>query len=258
MSKHIFSYLYNRDNKDIDSKLFIEEQSNLSNLYIVLLPGIEVVTDRFNLRGDEIHDATGILNVYQAFEDYVEYGGVSPNVIVIRESDNQWVAVLEAIKSYEKKKEFNLIKHFVHSSFGKESTLVKTSEIGYMASLKKDNKCMEFEKERDYYEKIERDFIQKFVDETSGNNEYNRKEQVISRRFIYTSDTCISSIHALVRDNTIHINAYMRSSNVKQIEHDYNFIKNQIITFSNLIRGRFSKYCDYYRFDLSFGSAHII
>ena len=258
MSKHIFSWLYNRTNKDIDSNLFNEERSDLSNLYIVLLPGIDVVEERFKSRGDEIHDLEGIRRVYQAFEDHVEYSGLFPNVIVIRESDSQWITALGAIENYRKKKEFNVIKHLVHTSLGKESTLVKTSEVGYMADLKKNNECMEFEKEREYYEQIEKDFIQKFIDETSGNNEYNRKEQVDSRRFIYTSDTCISSIHVLVRDNTIHVKAYMRSSNVDQVEHDYNFIKNQIIVFSNLIRGKFSKYCDYYRFDLSFGSAHVI
>lgn len=258
MSKHIFSNLYNRDNKDIDSKLFDEEQSDLSNLYIVLLPGIDVVTDRFNLRGDEIHDTKGIQNVYQAFENHIKNSCSLPNVIVVREKDNQWTTVLGAIESYEKKKEFNVIKNFVDSLTRKESILVKTEEVGLLSSLKKDNECMNFEKEREYYEKIEKDFIQNFINETSGNNEYNRKEQDNSRRFIYTSDTCISSIHALVRDNTVHVNAYMRSSNVDQVKHDYNFIKNQIVVFNNLIQSKFSKHCDYYRYNLSFGSAHII
>lgn len=258
MSKHIFSWMYQRQNDVLNSHLYTEERSDLSNLYIVLLPGIDVVTERFNKRGDEIHNLEGIKKVYQAFENHIEYNGTSPNIIVIRDDNYQWISVLGAIERYEKKREFNVIKHFVHSSFLKESTCIKTTEFNTLASLKKDLECMEFEKEREYYEKIQKDFIQKFIDETSGNNEYNRNEQVDSRRFIYTSDTCISSIHAFVRDNTIYMNAYMRSSNVDQVKHDYNFIKNQIIIFSNLIQDRFSKYCDYYKFNLSFGSAHVV
>lgn len=258
MSKHIFSWLYNRENKNIDSKLFLEEMSDLSNLYIVLLPGIDIVTERFKHRGDEIHDLKGINSVYQAFEDHVEYSISSPNVVVIRETDRQWIDVLKAIESYESKKEFNLIRNFVNNSFKKESISLRTTELGLLSGLEFDKKCMNFEKEKEYYEKIKNDFIKKFNNEVSGNNEYNRKEQVDSRRFIFVSDTCISSMHAIIRDETIHFNAYMRSSNVDQVEYDYNFIKNMIIVFNDLVLKKYKKQCKYYKFNLSFGSAHVV
>jgi len=258
MSQYIFSSMYNRKNIHKYSELYLEEKSDLSNLYIVLLPDLEEVLSRFNKRGDEIHDANGIENVYHGFKRHAVFETRYPNVIVVKSNNAAWVDVLGAIENYEKKKEFNIIKNFVHSNLSKECIRLKVSEFGNLSELNKDKKCMNFKKEKEYYENIEREFIQKFVNETSGDNEYNRKEQVNSRRFIFVSDTCISSIHALARHNTIHFNAYMRSSNVDQVKHDYNFIKNLIITFNNLVQGQFGESFKFYKFNLSFGSAHVI
>jgi len=50
----------------------------------------------------------------------------------------------------------------------------------------------------------------------------------------------------------------MRSSNVDQVKHDYNFIKNLIITFNNLVQGQYGSASKFYKFNLSFGSAHVV
>ena len=258
MSQYIFASMYQRGNIHEYAELYLEEKSDLSNLYIVLLPDLEEVLDRFSKRGDEIHDASGIEKVYYEFKRHAGFEARYPNVIIIKSNNNSWIDVLGAIENYEKKKEFNIIKNFVHSKLSKECIRLKLSEFGELSSLKKDKECMKFKKEKEYYETIEKEFIQKFISEATGDNEYNRKEQIDSRRFIFVSDTCISSIHALVRHNTIHFNAYMRSSNVDQVKHDYNFIKNLIITFNNLVQGQYGRTSKFYKFNLSFGSAHVV
>ena len=258
MSQYIFSSMYERGNIHQYSELYLEEKSDLSNLYIVLLPDLEEVLDRFNKRGDEIHDANGIKIVYYNFKRHAGLEVRYPNVIIVKSNDGAWVDVLGAIENYEKKKEFNVIKNFVHSELSKECVRLKSSEFGELSKLKKDKECMKFKKEKEYYEKIEKEFIQKFLSEATGDNEYNRKEQINSRRFIFVSDTCISSIHALVRNNTIYFNAYMRSSNVDQVRHDYSFIKNLVVVFNNLIQGQYGGSFKFYKLNLSFGSAHVI
>ena len=66
----------------------------------------------------------------------------------------------------------------------------------------------------------------KINDELSGKNEYNRIENINSRRFIYTSNTCISLIQCLIRDNFFDIKVFLRSSNAKDsLYYDINFIK---------------------------------
>ena len=258
MSQYIFSTMYERGNIHEYSELYLEEKSDLSNLYVVLLPDLEEVLNRFGKRGDEIHDAKGIEDVYYNFKRHAGFEARHPNVVIVRSNDISWVDVLGAIENYENKKEFNVIKNFVHSKLSKECVRLKSSEFGELSNLKKDKGCMKFKKEKEYYETIEKEFIQKFLSEATGDNEYNRKEQIDSRRFIFVSDTCISSIHALVRNNTIHFNAYMRSSNVDQVKHDYNFIKNLIITFNNLVQGQYGGSFKFYKLNLSFGSAHAI
>jgi thymidylate kinase len=260
MSQYLFSVMYERTDLKWSKDLYHQELCDLSNLYVVLLPDLDVVLDRFQKRGDEIHDKSGIESVYFNFKKFAIEESRFPNVIVIRDSENQWKDVLNAIEKYESKKEYEVAKEFVYAKSSKESVGLKISEIGSLNDLKKDYNCMKFKKEKEYYETIEKQFIQKFVNETTGDNEYSRKELYDSRRFIFVSDTCISSIHAICRDGKITFQAYMRSSNVDQVRHDYNFIRNLVIVFKNLLLGSSSIPFDLeaYQLDLLFGSAHVV
>ncbi len=257
MSQAIFNTMYQRfiPNSDI---LYRKEISDLSNLYIVLLPDIETVLKRYDLRGDEIHDKSGIENVYRAFKKHALSKSRYPNVIIVKDNKNSWKSVLNAIERYEEKQTYETVLEFVNAFKEKEVIGLKTSEYGPLSKLKIDKDCMQFKKEKKYYEDIQREFIEKFINEINGNNEYNRKENKSSRRFIFNSDTCISSIHAINRGNVIYFHVYMRSSNVIQIKHDYRFCKNLIAVFNNLINGNFGSKNRSYYLDFTFGSAHII
>ncbi|MDP6704623.1 MAG: hypothetical protein QF775_04010, partial [archaeon] len=50
--------------------------------------------------------------------------------------------------------------------------------------------------------------------ERRGENEYNRPQNLTTRRFIFTQDSCISLIHTLFRDNILNVHAVCRSSDV--------------------------------------------
>ena len=111
-----------------------------------------------------------------------------------------------------------------------------------------------YEKEIDYYRSIKKSIIKKIDDELLGKNEYNRKETIKSRRFIYSSDTCISLIHFLVRENFLDIKAFIRSSNCKDtLYYDLNFIKYLGMRIYNHLELKNHK-C---RFTISINSCHI-
>ena len=89
-----------------------------------------------------------------------------------------------------------------------------------------DSDYLNYEKEKAYYSKIRSNIIKKIDDELHGVNEYFREESLSSRRFIYTSDTCISLAHFMVRKEMLDCKFFLRSSNVKDtLVYDLNFIK---------------------------------
>ena len=53
-------------------------------------------------------------------------------------------------------------------------------------------------KEKDYYERIENAMFKIIDDELEGNNPYNRKEDINSRRFIYADNSCIATCHQIL------------------------------------------------------------
>ena len=82
VSRSIFADMYNRSLPNLSSDLHLE-LSNLNNRYIFLVPERRVVQERFNKRGDEIHDKKSLMDVWTKFSnasrEYADY----PNVLVI-------------------------------------------------------------------------------------------------------------------------------------------------------------------------------
>ena len=79
------------------------------------------------------------------------------------------------------------------------------------------NELLQYEKERDYYTKIESQIVKKIRDEITGRNEYSRNESFDSRRFVYASDTCISFAQFLKRDDIFDCHFVLRSSNTNKL-----------------------------------------
>lgn len=62
-------------------------------------------------------------------------------------------------------------------------------------------------------------FTKKIESELSGY--YGKKEDLYSRRFVFTDDECLSYVHILLRDTTLNVNVNFRSSNVGLFNHDF-------------------------------------
>ncbi len=208
-----------------------KELFNLNNVFILLLPSWEVIMRRFTARGDEIQNLASLKNVYDLFQEAADDLSSYPNFVVIKEEIDDTLAsfVTSTLKEYENATAEDLSKNCVAACQSNEDseciglnfTLFDNGSFDDI-----DQDALAYEPEVKYYQEILTKIDSKINKEIEGNNEYSRKETQTSRRFIYTSDTCISLAHFLVRDEFLDCKFFLRSSNVKDtLYYDINFLK---------------------------------
>ena len=114
---------------------------------------------------------------------------------------------------------------------------------------------MDYEPEREYYEKIYNGLHEKITRELDGQNEYGRRETSSSRRFVYTDDSCISFIQFAIRERMMDFHVVLRSSDTKKtFEHDLKFLYYLASTCYDL----FYRECDVARLRFNLNSAHVV
>tara|TARA_R110000803_G_scaffold84556_10_gene150813 strand:+ start:24 stop:476 length:453 start_codon:yes stop_codon:yes gene_type:complete len=112
-----------------------------------------------------------------------------------------------------------------------------------------------YDKEVEYYNNIVLDVKQKIKNEISGINQYDKEETFESRRFIYSSDTCISLAHFLLRKDSLDCKFFLRSSNAKDtLYYDINFLKH----LSNVVYDMLNAEGKICRMHFLINSGHII
>ena len=227
MSMFVYAKMYKRDDASIWFDKIIDDLKRLDTLYIVLLPSEKTILKRLSERGDELQDEESILEVRDYFRNIAKMGfGGFPNVLILEEDDlckNVGLA-LDFINSLNETPSGELIKSLVISSGRNELIDVQCKETIDITSL--DYTVLNFPQEKEYYQKIQDKITNKIFKEFTGLNEYNAPQKHDSRRFIYTDDSCISFIHALLRQNRLDVSVTLRSSNViKTLWADYEFLK---------------------------------
>jgi len=180
-----------------------------------LMPPKPVILDRLSKRGDEFQDASSVIKLYDLFDDEVRKIQDLPNVLVIRtESDVDSLAslVLKNVGIYE-----NFTPSLVGSLMRMWTKISENSEIQFkinlnVATTHDDSQILHNEHEGEYFIDILNKCNSVIQDEIAGKNPYNLPQDLSSRRFFYSSDTCISSIHFLVRDESLKVIATLRST----------------------------------------------
>ena len=233
---------YNREEFNYVENLN-SELNNLNNFMIILLPSWEVISKRFAERGDPIQNLSSLKKLYDLFAAASEELQYLPNVCVIRQEASDFIikSLIGDLITFETKSLQDLSGLFLQaastSSTSEKIGLTVTSyDSGHFKDVNMEH--LKYEKEKVYYDRIKRSLIKKIDNELHGVNEYSREEDVTSRRFIYTSDTCISLAHFLIRDNMLDCKFFLRSSDVKcTLPYDLNFIKylcKEVYNFLNL------------------------
>lgn len=259
LSMLIHAKYYGRDTfrhvEQLRSELY-----NLNNIMVILLPSWHEVARRFNLRGDPIQNITSLKKLYDLFVEASEELKSMPNVIVIETiADDQVVKhTVRKLIEYENASSENIQYNCMNAVYTKKEKEI----IGLNFTLFDDGEFKDidegdllYDKEVDYYDNIISEIKQKITNEMSGKNPYERKETVNSRRFIYNSDTCISTAHFLLRDECLDCKFFLRSSNVKDtLYYDINFLKHMSKVVYNELEA-FDKFC---RMTIVINSGHII
>ena len=207
-----------------------EEINNLNNRHIVLMPDEATILKRLAERGDEFQDARSIIALREIFEQEVAMISHYPNVLVVRTpmghqdlADHCVRWIRESVERTTKQLADDVRAH-AEAAGGETFRLNVDLNLG-TGFHELNLTCLEVDEEREYYSRIRSGFSGKIIREVRGINEYNRIQDERSRRFIYAEDTCISFLHAMVRQHKLHMTATLRSSNVtKTFPHDLDFL----------------------------------
>ena len=241
------------------------ELYNLNNQLIICLPDWSVIVKRFAKRGDPIQNLASLRKLFDLFFEATEEFQHYPNVTVIRTvvDDSIVSSLVNQYRAFERKSVHNLRDSMLQmlgtSAANRLNEVVGLNFVHYDTGdfSDIDGKMLTYEKEKDYYERIEDAMFKTIKSELNGDNPYGRKEDLHSRRFIYADDSCIATCHFLIRDRHMDARFYLRSSNVKDtIHYDLNFLKHlTACVFRHFKCDREGYYC---KLDFTIGSGPLI
>jgi len=241
------------------------ELYNLNNQIIICLPDWKVVVDRFNKRGDPIQNLASLHKLYNLFAEAAEEFQHYPNVTVIRSVVDASIvgSLINQYQSYESKPmqhmRDSMLQMLGTSAVNQWKEVLGLNFVHYDTGDFSDvNQMMlNYEKEKEYYQKIESGIFDTIKKEMQGENEYKRKEGLESRRYIYTDNSCISLAHFLIRDDHMDVKFFLRSSNVKDtLKYDLNFLKH--ITSEVFKHFKCDRQGNYCKIQVTINSGHVI
>ena len=224
LSMLVYAKLYGRDTFHLVENLK-KELFNLNNQIVLLLPPIEVLSKRFQHRGDPIQNIITLGKLHKLFAEFAEEYGSLPNVTVVKKEIDDKMYSLIVGHFLGKEKHFNA--HQAPEWCVKSAYTQKSKEVvglrltyfddGEFTDIKPE--LLEYEGEKAYYKRIETQLRDKIHD-----NNHSDQDKT-SRRIIYHDDSCISLAHFLILDQMFDAKFFLRSSNVKDtLKYDINFI----------------------------------
>jgi len=218
LSMMCYAKQYSRD-IETQKQFLREELSDLNNFFVILLPSEEVLLDRLAFRGDEFQNASSVVTLRKLFEEEVDKISHMPNVLVIRN-----IASAEQLAEY--------IGHRLRSYERSNPNEVGAMTSTWVNGVKHTEEQLKFKMcispeysdatildnphEGEYYKGIMRKCCDIIDDEVSGKNPYGKPQDLDSRRFYYSSDSCISSIHFMPRDGDLKVLCTLRSTDVRK------------------------------------------
>jgi len=241
------------------------ELYNLNNQLIICLPDWDVIVKRFTKRGDPIQNLSSLHKLYNLFFEAAEEFQHYPNVTVIRSIVDESLvrSLVNQYRAFERKSVYHLRDSMLQmlgtSAANKHQEVIGFNFVHYDTGDFSDinSEMLVYEKEKDYYERIETAMFKTISAELNGDNPYGRKEDLHSRRFIYADDSCIATCHFLIRDGYMDARFFLRSSNVKDtVQYDLNFLKH--LTAQVFRHFKCDRQGDYCKMKFVIGSGHVI
>ena len=224
LSMLVYAKMYERDTFHLVESLK-QELFNLNNQIILLLPSIEVLSKRFQKRGDPIQNLISLKQLHKLFSEFEEEYGSLPNVTVIKKEIDDY-DYKSIVGRYLTMEQHTTIHQFPAMCINAANTQDDKEVVGLRITYFDDGQftdiipdLMEYKGEKEYYLKIREKLHYKMMqNHTDG-------QDASSRRIIYNDDSCISLAHFLIRKQMFDAKFFVRSSNVKDtLKYDINFI----------------------------------
>jgi hypothetical protein len=224
LSMLVYAKMYERNTFHLVENLK-KELFNLNNQIILLLPPIEVLSKRFQKRGDPIQNLISLRKLHKLFSEFEEEYGSLPNVTVVKKeiSDHDYISIVGrylAMEQHTSIHQFSpMCVNSAHTQGNKEVVGLRFTyfDDGQFIDVKPE--LLEYEGEKEYYLKIREKLNYKMMQNHSDGQDAS------SRRIIYNDDSCISLAHFLIREQMFDAKFFVRSSNVKDtLKYDINFI----------------------------------
>jgi hypothetical protein len=219
LSMLVYARLYNRDISKWRRKLW-SELSNLNNRIVLLRPSWDTLVRRYEQRGDDIQDLTSLKRVYRIFQEEGDELLGLPTVVSPPE-DLKWdkltsycCSELDGLETVLPTQVGQIVKNFVEASPTDEVTPLQFTLTDQWPFPLADPNIMNDPDESKYYNNIASGVMSNIEREQSGDNEYSIPQDLSTRRFIFTQDTCISLVHTMFRDGVLNVYTVCRSSDV--------------------------------------------
>jgi hypothetical protein len=224
LSMLVYAKMYERDTFHLVENLK-KELFNLNNQIILLLPPIEVLSKRFQKRGDPIQNLVTLRQLHKFFSEFAEEYQHLPNVTVVKKeiADLEYISIVGRYLAME---QHTTIHQFPNMCVNAANTQDNKEVVGLRLTYFDDGQftdvkpvLLEYEGEKEYYLKIREKLHYKMMQNHTDGQDSS------SRRIIYNDDSCISLAHFLIRDQMFDAKFFVRSSNVKDtLKYDINFI----------------------------------
>jgi len=215
LSMLCYARLYDREEANHRTGLK-RELHNLNNRVIVILPPLETLQKRLKVRGDDFQDKQSIIKLWKIFSEEASLIQDYSNVLVIRSLlDPEETAIrctnfIQDAESIDSSGLGRFISSAVHANYNSA-----TLDLRLVVDKKSDySDIMNHTHEGNYYSKILKDTCDIIEKEKMGDNPYKVPQTNKSRRFYYSSNSCIAGIHFLVRENLLTVLASLRSTDV--------------------------------------------
>ena len=207
---------------------------------------------------DEAQDENSLSVLYRLFTEEIKPLRMLPNVLVVESLSNTndiAESVINWLNSFESSSSLdigNTIKQFVEESDSNEHVL--TLECSGLIKSAYDESILQDPLEGKYYQEITADFCHIISKELKGLNEYGAPQDMSSRRFYYSSNSCISSLHFKPREKTLELICTFRSTDAqKNAAIDFQFLEYLV----HRMKSEYFLNCSHYRIALTMNSVHL-
>lgn len=256
LSMLCYARLYDRDYEQHRRHL-VDELCDVNIFHVVLMPPFDVIMNRYHARGDEFQNESSLRRVYDIFAEEVAAIGTLPNVRVIYDYPPPNVLARQVAASIDLYSSYTAGQLFKNASLW--SKLTQQNEVQLSGTFEVDLEAEDGEifndlKEGEYYLGIYQECLAIVNREKRGQNAYCTQQGKNSRRFFYSSDTCISSIHFLPRGDMFKVIVNLRSTDaIKNASIDMEFLE----TLSRRMHKHIGYDTSRILLDIRFNSLHI-